>query len=75
MIRVWKLGDHKEGFLPGEDAVNKLCDILAEHQKSGKGDIDVVWDSMITVTVIADDGTVTSDDIVNLKTKLNEVLK
>jgi hypothetical protein len=30
---------------------------------------------MITVTVIADDGTVTSDDIVNLKTKLNEVLK
>ncbi len=45
VIRLWKLGDHKEGFLPGEPMVEKLLDILQGN--TGGGAIDIVWDSMI----------------------------
>lgn len=45
VIRLWKLGDHKEGFLPGDPAVEKLLNILETN--TGGGAIDIVWDSMI----------------------------
>lgn len=45
VIRVWKLGDHKEGILPNEEAVSKLINILEAN--TGGGAMDIVWDSMI----------------------------
>lgn len=45
VIRLWKLGDHKEGFLPNQAAVNKLLELL-EYNTAG-GAIDIVWDSLI----------------------------
>ncbi len=45
VIRLWKLGDHKEGFLPGEAPIDKLIGILENNV--GGGTIDIVWDSMI----------------------------
>jgi len=45
VIRLWKLGDHKEGILPTEAVVDKLINILSAN--TGGGAIDLVWDSMI----------------------------
>jgi hypothetical protein len=45
VVRLWKLGDHKEGILPTTDAVDKLINILQSNP--GGGAIDIVWDSMI----------------------------
>lgn len=47
-IRVWKLGDHKEGLLPNQAVVDKLNNILSAN--SGGGTLDLVWDSMIEMT-------------------------
>jgi hypothetical protein len=44
-IRLWKIGDHKEGFLPAEGAIDKLITILDTN--TGGGTIDIVWDSLI----------------------------
>ncbi len=45
VIRIWKLGDHKEGVLPNQAAINKLINILEAN--TGGGAMDIVWDSMI----------------------------
>jgi hypothetical protein len=45
VIRVWKLGDHKEKILPAEGAIDRLLEILETN--TGGGAIDIVWDSMI----------------------------
>jgi hypothetical protein len=45
VIRLWKLGDHKEGVLPDEGAVQRLIGILEAN--TGGGAMDIVWDSMI----------------------------
>ena len=45
VVRLWKLGDHKEGILPTSDAVDKLINILQSNP--GGGAMDIVWDSMI----------------------------
>lgn len=45
VIRVWKLGDHKEKILPAEGAIDRLIEILETN--TGGGAIDIVWDSMI----------------------------
>lgn len=45
VIRLWKLGDHKEGILPAEAAMEKLTEILESN--TGGGAIDIIWDSMI----------------------------
>lgn len=45
VIRLWKLGDHKEGILPNAAAINKLINILEAN--TGGGAMDLVWDSMI----------------------------
>lgn len=45
VIRLWKLGDHKEKILPAEGAIEKLVNILESN--TGGGAIDIVWDSMI----------------------------
>ena len=45
VIRLWKLGDHTQGFLPGEAPIDKLIGILESN--TGGGAIDIVWDSMI----------------------------
>lgn len=45
VIRLWKLGDHKEGILPNSAVINKLVGILDTN--TGGGAIDIVWDSMI----------------------------
>jgi hypothetical protein len=45
VIRLWKLGDHTEGILPNQTAVDKLIGILEAN--TGGGAMDIVWDSMI----------------------------
>ncbi len=45
VIRIWKLGDHKEGILPTAAVTQRLSDIL--EQNTGGGTMDIVWDSMI----------------------------
>lgn len=45
VIRIWKLGDHKEGVLPDDGAISKLINILEANV--GGGAMDIVWDSMI----------------------------
>ncbi len=45
VIRLWKLGDHTEGILPNDVAINKLAGIL--EQSTGGGAIDIIWDSLI----------------------------
>lgn len=47
VIRLWKLGDHTEGILPNQAAVDKLIAILETN--TGGGAIDLVWDSMINM--------------------------
>lgn len=46
-IRVWKLGDHKEGIIPSDLAFAKLSGILESN--TGGGSIDIIWDSLIDV--------------------------
>lgn len=45
VIRVWKLGDHKEGILPDDAAISKLINLLDANV--GGGAMDIVWDTMI----------------------------
>lgn len=45
VIRLWKLGDHKEKILPAEGAFDRLIDILQNN--TGGGAVDIIWDSMI----------------------------
>ncbi len=45
VIRLWKLGDHTAGLLPGEGAIQRLIDIL--NTNTGGGTMDIAWDSMI----------------------------
>lgn len=40
-VRLWKLGDLKEGILPQPDAINKLRDILSRVGTGGV--LDLVW--------------------------------
>ncbi len=47
VVRLWKLGDHKEGILPDDAAVSKLINILEAN--TGGGTMDIVWDSMIAM--------------------------
>ena len=47
VIRLWKLGDHKERIFPDEGAIEKLLDILQGN--TGGGALDIVWDSMISM--------------------------
>lgn len=47
LVRIWKLGDHKEGILPPKNAAVKLHEVLQQHTGGGAGDI--IWDSMIDV--------------------------
>lgn len=47
VIRLWKLGDHKEGILPNKAAANKLFTLL--QPSVGGGSIDLIWDSMINM--------------------------
>ena len=47
VIRLWKLGDHQEGILPNETAIEKLIDIL--NSNTGGGAMDIVWDSLISM--------------------------
>ncbi len=47
-IRLWKLGDHTCGIMPDKAAVDKLINMLT-HVNPNHGDIDVVWDSLLTV--------------------------
>lgn len=43
-VRLWKLGDHKEGALPHAGHFSKLANILENHPG---GTLDIIWDSMI----------------------------
>lgn len=45
VIRLWRLGDHKEKMFPNSAIVDRLIDILQTN--TGGGALDVVWDSMI----------------------------
>jgi hypothetical protein len=45
VVRLWKLGDHKEKIFPAEGAIDKLLEILSNNP--GGGAIDIIWDSMI----------------------------
>lgn len=58
MIRLWKLGNSNRNrpIFPNEEAVNRLIDLLKQDEK-GKV-MDIVWDDMLSITVITDDGQV-----------------
>jgi hypothetical protein len=45
VIRLWKLGDHKEEIFPDAPVVNKLNEILKAN--TGGGALDIIWDSLI----------------------------
>lgn len=45
VIRLWRLGDHKEKILPDEGAVSRLADILKSNV--GGGAVDIIWDSLL----------------------------
>lgn len=45
VIRLWRLGDHKEKILPAEGAFDRLLEILETN--TGGGAVDILWDSMI----------------------------
>lgn len=45
VIRLWKLGDHKNEIFPNEDIIDKLINILEANV--GGGALDIVWDDMI----------------------------
>jgi hypothetical protein len=45
VLRIWKLGDHKEGILPSPAVANKLSNLL-DNNSSG-GPLDLIWDSML----------------------------
>lgn len=49
-VRVWKLGDHKEGILPKKAAADKLLGLLEKCNLDGT---DIVWDSMIQVEALS----------------------
>lgn len=59
MIRLWKLGDHKNGIYPSKEHVDKLITILEQDEKDVL--TDLVWDSAIEVTIIHDDGRITKE--------------
>lgn len=48
-LRLWKLGDHKEGYLPSSSVSKLLADVLGV--TPGGGPMDVIWDSMIDCQV------------------------
>lgn len=54
MIRLWKLGNSKEGILPTKTSVDKLLKLIAADKK-GKV-VDIVWDDMLKVEILTDDG-------------------
>lgn len=77
-IRVWKLGDHKEGILPSKKAVERLADVLAEANDKDGSVLDIIWDSMISVTVIKDgvvttDEGLTAEDVEDIKVSLSKI--
>jgi len=45
---VWKLGDHKEGYMPGPEDFERLADIL----KAPSSNLHVLWNSAIDVDVV-----------------------
>lgn len=47
VIRLWKIGDHKEKIFPADGAIDRLIEILQSN--TGGGAIDIVWDSMIAM--------------------------
>lgn len=45
VIRLWKLGDHTNDYMPTPDVIDRLIDVLQGN--TGGGAIDIVWDSLI----------------------------
>ncbi len=57
MIRLWKLGDCKSAngpILPSKEGAEKFIDLLSKDRVGAT--IDIVWDDMVQVTIITDDG-------------------
>jgi len=54
VIRLWKIGNSKEGVLPTYEKMSKLLKYLEANKK---GEIvDIVWDDMLKVEIFTDDG-------------------
>ncbi len=52
-IRVWKLGDHKQGIFPTVKTIEKFTKVLTEAIKDDNNTVtDIVWDSCISVELI-----------------------
>lgn len=67
MIRLWKLGNSGKNCLPTQKSIDKLYEYL-EKEKRGET-LDIVWDDMISVTIITDDGEVKNEiNVVELDT-------
>jgi hypothetical protein len=44
-LRIWKLGDHKEGILPSPAVANKLAGLLDNNTSAGP--FDLIWDTLL----------------------------
>lgn len=45
VIRIWRLGDHKEKIFPDSGAIDKLAEVLQSNV--GGGAMDLIWDSLL----------------------------
>ncbi len=75
-IRIWKLGDHKEGILPDKQAIEKLINIIESLEIADENTVDLVWDSMLNLQVY-ENGKVsdTSDEFTIISIKDLNTLK
>lgn len=54
MIRLWQIGNSEKGILPTKESVNKLLKFISADKKGET--VDIVWDDMLEVCVITDNG-------------------
>jgi len=54
MIRLWKLGDSQRGILSTKESIDRLIQSL-KNDRVGET-VDIIWDDMISVQVIMDNG-------------------
>ncbi len=54
MIRLWQLGDSEKNILPTQEGVDRLEKKLKQAHYGET--VDIIWDPMLRVTIITDDG-------------------
>lgn len=66
VIRIWKMGDHKEKLYPSPGQAAKLNNIL----QNNTGAMDIIWDSMLEL----DEHYPPIDKLVNFEEDINNIL-